>query len=109
MNTKRETKAALPIQMTVDDDLLSHYEIDYSRAKPNRFAGRKHVIIGPVSDGDLAPLPKRSPNKSTNGARSRKTVIAKRVYLYPSQVRMLARIDKNFSAAIRKVIDTYKA
>ena len=108
MNRKKETKGAIPIQMTADDDLLPHYEIDYTRAKPNRFAGRKHIVIGPVPDDkDQAPS-KNISRKQTDGSRPRKTVVAKRVYLYPSQVKILARIDKNFSAAVRKVIDTYK-
>ena len=108
MRKNKETKRAIPVQMTDDDDVLPHYDIDYSKAKPNRFAGRKLVIIGPVSE-DGKPLRSKRSSAKQGTARSRKPVIAKRVYLYPSQVKLLARIDKNFSAAVRKVIDKYQA
>ncbi len=109
MNKKNAIKGAIPIQMTDDGDMLPHYEIDYSKAKPNRFAGKKLDIIGPVPDDYEVKIQNRAPRKPTaNGARTDKTVVAKRVYLYPHQIKLLARIDKNFSAAVRKLIDAYK-
>lgn len=109
MNKKNVIRAAKPIQMTANDDLLPEYDIDYSKAKPNRFAGMKHIVIGPVPDDYEEKLRQRRVNKSANGSRTQKTVVAKRVYLYPHQIKMLKRVDKNFSAAIRKLIDSYKA
>ena len=109
MNKKNVTKGATPIQMTPDDDLLPEYDIDYSKARPNRFAGMKHIVIGPVPDDYEERLGKRRANKSANGSRTSKTVVAKRVYLYPHQIKILKRVDKNFSAAVRKLIDSYKA
>ncbi|MCI0476425.1 MAG: hypothetical protein L0Y55_09275, partial [Anaerolineales bacterium] len=50
MKKKNATKGAIPIQLTADDDLLPEYDIDYSKAKRNRFAGKKQVVIGPVPD-----------------------------------------------------------
>lgn len=99
---------ASPIQMTSDDDLLPEYDIDYSKAKRNRFAGKKQVVIGPVPKDYEATLQKRGARKSDNGSRTGKTVVAKRVYLYPHQIKILARIDKNLSAAVRKLVDQYK-
>ncbi len=110
MNKKNVTRAAIPIQMTADDDMLPEYEIDYAKAKPNRFAGKKHVVVGAVSDNYEKMKHKRSGRKATsNGAPARQTVVAKRVYLYPHQIKTLARIDKNFSAAIRKLVDAHQA
>jgi len=94
--------------MTPDDDLLPEYDIDYSKAKPNRFAGKKHVVIGPVPDDYEMRQSKTRAQKSANGSRAHKTVVAKRVYLYPHQIKLLKRVDRNFSAAIRKLIDAYK-
>lgn len=108
MKKKSATRGGIPIQMTADDDLLPEYDIDYSKAKRNRFAGKKQVIIGPVPDDYETTLRKRTTRKSANGSRAHKTVVAKHVYLYPHQIKILARIDKNLSAAVRKLIDQYK-
>lgn len=89
--------------------MLPEYDIDYSKAKPNRFAGKKHTVVGPVSENYEKTKRKRSVKQSSsNNARPRETLVAKRVYLYPRQIRLLARVDKNFSAAIRKLVDAYK-
>ncbi len=82
--------------MTEDDDIMPHYEIDYSRAKPNRFAGRPKIIVGPVHGGS---------RKGSGRKRAPEPLVAKRVYLYPRHVKILQRIDKNLSAAIRKLVD----
>ncbi len=37
---KKDSKGARLIEMTADDDMLPEYDIDYSKAKPNRFAGQ---------------------------------------------------------------------
>ncbi len=73
-------------------DLPPHIDIDYSKAKPNRFAGRvKHTHGGARPGAGRKPSPE--------------PLVAKRVYLYPRQVKRLQQIDRNLSAAIRKIID----
>jgi hypothetical protein len=98
-DSKRQTKGATPVAMTDDDDILPHYELDYRKAKPNRFAGRPHVVVGPVRGG-VRPGAGRKP--------SPEPVVAKRVYLYTRHVKILQKIDKNLSAAIRKLVDAHK-
>lgn len=96
MSKRKDTKGAIPIQMTADDDMLSHYEIDYSKAKPNRFAGRAKIRRGGARKG-AGRKPSPEP------------LVAKRVYLYPRHIKLLARIDSNLSAAIRKLVDQGKS
>src|SRR5688500_1871287 len=103
MSKKNATKLAVPLRMTDDDALLPPYDVDYSRASPNRVAGKKQIVVGPVPADYEITQQKRASRKSRNGSRSPRTVIAKRVYLYPRHIKLLARLDKNFSAAIRKV------
>ncbi len=43
------TKRVVPIAMTADDDILPHYDLDFSQAKPNYFAKRTKVILGAQS------------------------------------------------------------
>ncbi len=92
MSKKNVSKGAVPVEMTRDDDMLPHYELDYRKAKPNRFAGRVKLTHGGARAGaGRKPAPE--------------TLISKRVYLYPRHVQLLKRIDKNLSAAIRKILD----
>jgi len=95
----------IPPEEDLNDQLRPHYEVDYSKTRPNRFAGTRQIIIGPVPSGYKT---KRA-QQNGNGSRAHKTVVAKRVYLYPHQIKLLKRVDKNFSAAVRKLIDAYKA
>jgi hypothetical protein len=97
--SRRNSKGAIPVAMTEDDDLMPHYDIDYSKAKPNRFAERPKVIIGPVHGG------------SRQGAGRKpapEPLVAKRVYLYRRHVKILQKIDKNLSAAIRSLVDAHR-
>jgi hypothetical protein len=51
---KAQTKAALP---HTDDDLLPHYDFDYTKARPNRFAERlAGDVIAVVLDPDVAEV-----------------------------------------------------
>jgi hypothetical protein len=97
--SKRDSRGAIPVAMTEDDDLLPHYDIDYSKAKPNRFAGRPKVIIGPVHGGAREGAGRKA---------APEPLVAKRVYLYPRHVRILQKIDKNLSAAIRTLVDAHR-
>jgi len=92
MNKKKDSKGARPIEMTADDDMLPEYNIDYSKAKPNRFAGRVKFTRGGARKGaGRKPAPE--------------PLVAKRVYLYPRHLKLLSKIDTNLSAAIRRVVD----
>jgi hypothetical protein len=75
-----------------DYELKPHYDLDYRKAKPNRFAGKvKFTHGGARKNAGRKPAPEE--------------LVAKRVYLYPRHVKFLEKIDKNVSAAIRKLVD----
>lgn len=63
---------------------------------------------------DLTPawMEKRARQKRTKKNGDRKPVteplVSKRIYLHPRQVKILARIDSNLSAAVRQVVDAYQ-
>lgn len=97
--SKRDSKGAIPVTMTEDDDLLPHYDIDYRKSRPNRFAGRPKIIIGPVRGGA---------RKGAGRKPAPEPLVAKRVYLYPRHVKVLKKIDKNLSAAVRKLVDAHR-
>lgn len=80
----------------VDDyDLPAHIDFDYSKAKPNRFAGQVKFTRGGARKGaGRKPAPE--------------PLIAKKVYLYPRHIKLFQKIDKNLSAAIRKLADAQK-
>ena len=70
-----------------------------SSSRPNRFAGRPKVVIGATRGGArLGAGRKPSPEP----------LIAKRVYLFSRHIKMLEKIDKNLSAAIRKLVDAQR-
>jgi len=72
-----------------DYELKPHYDFDYSKAKPNRFApGGKRPGAGRKS----APEP----------------IVRKTITLTQPQVNYLRRLDTNLSRAIRKLIDAAK-
>ncbi len=83
-----------------DYDLPSEYPFDAAKLRPNPYASRPKAKANGQNSA--------SRKSKTNGSRASKTVVAKRVYLYPHQIKILKRVDKNFSAAIRKLIDEYK-
>ncbi len=75
-----------------DYELPAEFSFDPKKMKPNRFAGRvKFTHGGPREGAGRKPGPE--------------PLVAKRVYLYPRHVKVLERIDKNLSAAIRKLVD----
>jgi hypothetical protein len=72
--------------------LPPHIDVDYSKAKPNRFAGKVIFTHGGARKGagrKSAPEP----------------LVAKRVYLYPRHVKRLEKISANLSQAIRELVD----
>jgi hypothetical protein len=118
-DSKRSTSDYIP---QLDDyDLPRHIEVDYSKAKPNRFAGRVKPRKRP------APIP-RPPGTWGEGPRGLGTGSAgfthggKRggagrkpasepierhtITLYKSHAKRLRALDKNLSQAIRKLIES---
>ena len=61
--------------------------------------GRRKVIIGPVHGGARQGVGRKP---------SPEPLVAARVYLYPRHVRILQKIDKNLSAAIRSLVDAHR-
>lgn len=82
----------------VDDyELPAEIDFDYSKAKPNRFAGKiKFSTRGGVRKGAG-----RKPGPEP--------LVAKKVYLTSRHLKFFAKIDKNLSAAIRKLADAQKS
>ena len=76
-----------------DYELKPHYHLEYRKAKPNRFAGKVKLTHGGArKNAGRTPAPEQ--------------LVSKRIYLYPRHVKLLAKIDKNMSAAVRKLLDT---
>lgn len=74
------------------------YELDFRKAKPNRFAKRTKRIVG--SRGGARPGAGRKP--------APEPLVSKHIYLAPRHIKILQRVDKNLSAAIRKLVEEYK-
>lgn len=90
----------------------------------------RQVFIGPIGETvtwpntadidadvlryDLTPawMEKRARHKRTKKNSDQKTVqeplVSKRIYLHPCQIKILAMIDSNLSAAVRQVVDAYQ-
>lgn len=76
-----------------DYELKPHYDLDYRKAKPNRFAGRVKFTHGGARPGagrKAAPEP----------------VERHTITLYKTHADYLRRLDGNLSKAIRKLIAT---
>jgi len=74
-----------------DYELKPHYELDYRKAKPNRFAGRVKFTHGGARPG--------AGRKSAPEPMERHTIA-----FYKSHVDYLLSLDRNLSKAIRKLI-----
>lgn len=97
-NESVSLKGVKPGTMTADDDVMPLYDLDFSKAEPNRFAHREKIIVG--SRGGARPGAGRKP--------APEPLIGKKVYLSARHLRILSRVDKNLSAAIRKLVDARK-
>ncbi|MGB8644758.1 MAG: hypothetical protein WCF84_05945 [Anaerolineae bacterium] len=100
MNKKKGSKRVIPVAMTADDDLLPHYDLDYSKAKPNRFAGRPKVILG-ANRGGRRQGAGRPP--------ALEPVERHSITLLKSDVEYLRTLDAKISVAVRKLIRSHKA
>jgi hypothetical protein len=75
-------------------DLKPHYDLDYRKAKPNRFAGR--VDLTTPKRGGARPGAGRKP--------ARESLERHTITLLKSDAAYLRKFDKQLSAAIRKLI-----
>lgn len=75
-----------------DYELPAEVPLDPKKMKRNRFAGKvKFKHGGARENAGRKPAPEQ--------------LVSKRIYLYPRHVKILEKIDKNVSAAIRKLVD----
>jgi hypothetical protein len=88
---KKESKALYP-EDDLKDQLRSYYKVDYSKAKPNRFAGRVKFTHGGARVG--------AGRKRASQPMERHTIT-----LYRSHAKRLRALDSNLSLAIRKLIE----
>ncbi len=74
-----------------DYELKPHYDVDYRKARPNRFAGRVKFTYGGARPGaGRKPAPE--------------PVERHTITLYRSHAKRLRALDPNLSRAIRKLI-----
>jgi hypothetical protein len=103
---KKTTKRVRLSADELNDDLRPHYDVDYSKTRPNRFAGRRHVVIGPTTNPESAIAKHRGGARNGAGRKpSPEPLVSKHVYLATRHIKILHRLDKNLSAAIRKLAD----
>ena len=84
-------KNTVKIVNELEDDLRPHYDVDYRKSRPNRFAGRVKFSHGGRRAGAGR---KRAPE----------TLERHTITFYKSHARFLRTIDSNLSRAIRKLI-----
>lgn len=91
----------------LNDELRPHYDVDYSKTMPNRFASRRHIVIGATTDPETAIAKQRGGARKGAGRKpAPEPLVSKHVYLSPRHIRFFQKIDKNLSAAIRKLADS---
>ena len=93
MNKKKDSEYIAKLD---DYELKPHYDFDYSKAKPNRFAGRPKIITGAGQGG------------KRNGAGrkpAREPIERHTITLLKSDAAFLKKFDKRLSVAIRKMIE----
>lgn len=95
MNKKNDSEYLAKLD---DYELKPHYDFDYRKAKPNRFAGRV----------DLS-TPKRGGARNGAGRKpARETLERRTITLLKSDAAYLRKFDKRLSIAIRKMIAQQK-
>ncbi len=95
MSKQKDTKGVKAGTMTDDDDVMPLYDLDITKAKPNRFARHEKIIVG--ARGGARPGAGRKP--------APEPLVGKKVYLSARHLKILSRVDKNLSEAIRKLAD----
>ncbi len=105
---KKTTKPTRLSAAELADDLRPHYDVDYSKTMPNRFATRKHVVIGATTDPEGAIAKHRGGARDGAGRKpSSEPLISKHIYLAPRHINLLKKIDANVSAAVRKLVEQF--
>lgn len=89
----------LPPEQDLNDELRPYYRVDYSKSRPNRFAGRKKIITGARHGGAR----KGAGRKPAREALERHTIT-----ILKSDALYLRKLDKQLSAAIRKLIAAHR-
>lgn len=84
-------KKTIKISNELDDDLRSHYNVDYSKSRPNPYAGRVKHTHGGKRNG--------AGRKQASEPLERHTIT-----LYQTHAKYLRTLDTNLSRAIRKLI-----
>lgn len=103
---KKATKRTRLSATELNDDLRPHYDVDYSKTMPNRFAARPQVVLGATTDPEAAIAKQRGGARVGAGRKpSPEPLVSKHVYLAPRHIKILRRVDKNLSAAIRKLAE----
>ena len=84
-------KNTIKIANEMQDDLRPHYDVDYSKSRPNPYAGRvKHTRGGKRAGAGRRPSPVPIERHT--------------ITLYKTHANYLRRLDRNLSRAIRKLI-----
>jgi hypothetical protein len=91
MKPRKKRRISNHIAKLDDYELKPHYDFDYRKSKPNRFAGRVIFSHGRVRRGSSR---KRAPERI-----ERHTIT-----LYKTHADYLRRLDANLSKAIRKLV-----
>lgn len=81
-----------PMPHLDDYELPAQVQLDPKKFRPNRFAGQLQF-----TRGGARPGAGRKP--------SPEPLVSKHVYLAPRHIKILQRVDKNLSAAIRKLAE----
>lgn len=85
----------IPPEADLNDELRPYYKVDYSKSRPNRFAGRTKIITG-AQHGGARQGAGRKP--------AREPIERHTITLLKSDAAYLKKFDKRLSAAIRKLI-----
>jgi hypothetical protein len=85
-------KNTIKIPNELDDDLRPHYDVDYSKTRPNPYAGRVKFTHGGARNG-------------AGRRRAPEPIERHTISLYRSHAKRLRALDSNLSLAIRKLIE----
>ncbi len=84
-------KSAIFIPNELDDDLRPHYDVDYSKTRPNPYAHRPKISRGGARAG--------AGRKRAAQPMERHTIT-----VHPADAKFLRSLDANLSKAVRKLI-----
>ncbi|MBI4788506.1 MAG: hypothetical protein HY782_15855 [Chloroflexi bacterium] len=90
-NSSAKNKSTIHIPNELSDDLRPHYDVDYSKTRPNPYANRPKIYRGGARVG--------AGRKPAAQPMERHTIT-----VHPSDAKFLRSLDANLSKAIRKLI-----